>query len=293
MAVAFDAASESHTGTTPSTSEASFSWTHTPGGTPAGVLVFTFSQTASQICTAVTYGGVSMTAVTGGSAQDTAGETGATKAWFLASGIPSGAQSVVVTRNNTADECYAIAITVTAAGTTEVYTSGIVLLQEDQALAEQAVDDGSPGSNSLRFAGICSGGVSPNAVAGPNSTLINELIFGSTYYFGAVRETTAGQGSRSVGFTRTGADDVAAVHLAIREIASGLSITSVTPSSFDDGTTGIVVAGTGFGSSQGSSTLTIGGQAQTVANWSDTSITFTSVRGSNSMGSATLTLTKV
>ena len=75
--------------------------------------------------------------------------------------------------------------------------------------------------------------------------------------------------------------------------ATGLSITSVTPSSFDDGVSGIVIAGTGFGSSQGSSTLTIGGQAQTVANWSDTSITFTSVRGSNSMGSATLTLTKV
>jgi hypothetical protein len=73
----------------------------------------------------------------------------------------------------------------------------------------------------------------------------------------------------------------------------GLSITSVTPSSFDDGRTGIVIAGSGFGASQGSSTLTIGGQAQTVTAWSDTSITFTSVRGSNSMGSATLTLTKV
>jgi len=232
MAVAFDAASESHTGTTPSTSEASFSWTHTPSGTPAGVLVFTFSQTSTHICTAVTYGGVSMSAVSGGAAVDNPGESGATKAWYLASGIPSGAQTVVVTRNNTADEAYAISITVTAGGTTEVYTAGIVLLQEDQALAEQAVDDGSPGTNSLRFVGLSSGGVAPTAAVGANSTLLHDLTFGSTYYFGAVRETTAGQGSRSVGFTRTGADDTAAVHLAIREIISaGLTITSVSSSS--------------------------------------------------------------
>jgi hypothetical protein len=292
MAVAFDATSESHSGTTPSTSESSFSWTHTPVGTPAGVLVFTFSQTASQICTAVTYGGVSMAAVSGGAAVDTAGETGACKAWFLNNSIPTGAQTVAVTRNNTADEAYAIAITVTSSGSTAVYTSGIVLLQEDQTLAEQSVNDGSPGTNSVRFVGLSSGGVSPTAVAGSNSTLLNELIFGSTYYFGAVRETTAGQGLRSVGFTRTGSDDVAAVHLAVYEVAaSGLTITSVTPSSFDSGIAGIVIAGSGFGASQGSSTVDIGAQAQTVTAWSNTSITITSARGSNSMGAGQLKVT--
>ena len=73
---------------------------------------------------------------------------------------------------------------------------------------------------------------------------------------------------------------------------SGLTITSVTPSSFDDGRTGIVIAGSGFGASQGSSTLTIGGQAQTVTDWKDDQITFTSVRGSNSMGARSLTITR-
>ena len=76
------------------------------------------------------------------------------------------------------------------------------------------------------------------------------------------------------------------------DITSGLTITSVTPSSFDDGRTGIVIAGSGFGASQGSTTLTIGAQAQTVTGWSDTSITFTSVRGSVSPGNAALKLTK-
>jgi hypothetical protein len=73
---------------------------------------------------------------------------------------------------------------------------------------------------------------------------------------------------------------------------TGLTITSVTPSSFDSGIAGIVIAGSGFGASQGSSTVDIGGQAQTVTSWSDTSITFTSARGSNSMGAASLKLTR-
>lgn len=73
--------------------------------------------------------------------------------------------------------------------------------------------------------------------------------------------------------------------------ASGLTITSVTPSSFDSGIAGIVIAGSGFGASQGSSTVDIGGQAQTVTAWSNTSITITSARGSNSMGAASLKVT--
>lgn len=72
---------------------------------------------------------------------------------------------------------------------------------------------------------------------------------------------------------------------------SGLTITSVTPSSFDSGIAGIVIAGAGFGASQGSSTVDIGGQAQTVTAWSDTSITITSARGSNSMGAGQLKVT--
>ena len=39
MAVAHDASVESHTGTTGSTSAASYNWTHTPVGTPRGILI--------------------------------------------------------------------------------------------------------------------------------------------------------------------------------------------------------------------------------------------------------------
>jgi hypothetical protein len=111
---------------------------------------------------------------------------------------------------------YAVAITVTAGGDTAVHEAGIVLLQNDQALVEQNVDDGSPGVDSVRYAGIYSGsGIS--TLWGPNSTQLQGLDIG-TVAASAVRETTAGQGSRLVGFDFIGVDDTAAVHLAIKEV---------------------------------------------------------------------------
>ncbi len=70
---------------------------------------------------------------------------------------------------------------------------------------------------------------------------------------------------------------------------TGLSITSVTPSSFDDGVSGIVVAGSGFGSATG--TVAIAGVLQTVTAWSDTSITVTSVLGTSKYGPALIKVT--
>lgn len=236
MAVAFDASTESHTGTTGSTSEASFSWTHTPVGTPAGVLVFTFVNANADNATSVTYGGVGMTAVSGGRAVDTAGEPGDCKAWFLGSGIPTGNQTVQVNRTNNASVMYAVAITVTAGANTE--TNGVVLVQGDGTCAQQSVTDGSTGVDSMRFAGINSGlssvaSLTPPASPGPNvlanganSTLLQSIVIG-TRCCAVVRETTAGQGSRSVGFASVTSDDRAAVHLAVREVVASTSIKDI------------------------------------------------------------------
>jgi hypothetical protein len=59
------------------------------------------------------------------------------------------------------------------------------------------------------------------------------------------------------------------------------TISSISPSTFDSGRS-VVLSGSGFGAAEG--TVTIGGQAQTVTAWADTEITFTTVRGSQSMG---------
>jgi len=214
-AVAHDAASESHTGTTGSTNQASFSWTHTPVGTPRGVLVFVFTySTATKTVTGVTYGGVAMTAIAGGAAADTAGEPGRVDTYFLGASIPTGARPIVVTRTNNGVTMYAAAATQTAGGDTEV--TGMVLLQENGTFAVQSVDDGSPGTNSLRYAGAYAGG-SNNLAAGTGSTILNNIDIGART-FNMARETTAGQGPRNVGFSYNISDDRAAVHLAVREI---------------------------------------------------------------------------
>ncbi len=219
MAVAHDASSESHTGTTGSASEASFTWNHDPVGTPRGVLIFTFdTDSATHAPQSVTYDGVTVPAVTGGLAADTANEPGSTKAWFLGASVPTtDPAAVVVTRTNNANVCYAICITVTASGDTAVGTP--VLLQENQDWAEKNCDDGSPGSNSVRYAGGYSGRATIPP-AGANSTLLQNINMAARSA-GAVRETTAGQGSRPVGFVTTGSvDDAAGVHLAVKETSS-------------------------------------------------------------------------
>lgn len=109
----------------------------------------------------------------------------------------------------------------------------------------------------------------------------------------SVTDSTYTTGQPGIYYDRQNAGVSRGDNFSAADIASGLTITSVTPSSFDSGVAGVVIAGTGFGASQGSSTVTIGGVAQTVTAWSDTSITITTARGSQSMGAATLTVTKV
>ena len=234
MPVAYDNVSESHTLITGSISEASFQWTHTPIGIPKGILVFVFnSSDDADIITGVTYGGVSMVAVSGGLAADTANEQGNCKAYFLGKNIPSGAQQVVVTRTNNLNEVYAVSISVTASvNITEV--TGVTLQQNNQAPAQASIDDGTLYSNSQRFAGAFYGG-SGLPGAGANSTAIADIDFGLRT-IQVVRETTPGQGSRLVGFTNATSDDWACVLLAVREAVPTLKFNNyLFPSSVSAG----------------------------------------------------------
>lgn len=217
MAVAHSAASESHTGTTGSTNQAAFSWTHTQTGTPQGVIVFvsTFAS-LTDLITSVTYGGVALIRLAEGSAQDAVGELGRMDAFFLGSGLSAGNQTITVNRTNDATSMYASAATVTAGADTAVPTQTIVLLQGDGTLTVQSVNDTSPGQNSVRYAG-CYSGLNVPPVAGGGSTLLNNIDIGN-YGSALVRETTAGQGARNVGFSSLLTDDRAVVHLAIREL---------------------------------------------------------------------------
>lgn len=220
MAVAHDQNSESHTGSTGSVSEASFTWDHTPVGTAAGILVFVHENYAglgnsTRRVSTVTADGVDVPEVASSSAVDTAGEPGRVTAFFLGSSVPSGTLSIVVNRTNDTCEMYATAHSQTAGANTEA--TGVVLEQGDQALTEENVTDGSTGVDSVRYASLFSG-LNGAPSTGANSTAAGSLDYGNQIS-ASVRETTAGQGSRPVGWSAA-SDDVAAVYLAIREVVA-------------------------------------------------------------------------
>ena len=228
MAVGFDVASESHTGTTGNASAASFTWNHAGGGSARGALVFVFGVVTNALppVTSVTYGSTTMTEIPY-SAIDTDTEPGSVKAFYL-DNVATGTQAVVVNRTNNTHIMYAVCYTVTAAGATEVYLAGVQTKAGSTAtatgasstgtgtgtLALLAVDDGSPGTNSLRFMGRYQGTSSVTA-AGSGSLAGPSIDFG-LYVIDTFYESAAGQGARNVGGA-TITDDVAAIALAVRE----------------------------------------------------------------------------
>jgi hypothetical protein len=123
---------------------------------------------------------------------------------------------------------YAICFTVTAAGATEVYLPGVITMGGNSATtgasssntgtgspAAMSIDDGSPGTNSMRFVGQYYGGTA--LTTGANTTAGPTFLPGSLGVWGW-RQTTASQGSVAIGSSTTTADDRATVGLAIREI---------------------------------------------------------------------------
>jgi len=260
MAVAHDASSKS--AVTSGTTDPS--WTHTPSGTPRAAMVFALTQNSSTpAISGVTYNGVSMTLI--GTGIDTDTEPGCVQCFFL-DNVASGAVTVTATRNTTSGgiDTQCVCVTVTASSPTEAYAAGMVTYGGSSentgsdttgsgtaAYTEASVTDGSPGTNSMRYAGCYYGGSNP-PTTGTNSTLLESEDLGLRGW-AVFRETTAGQGARSVGSTDS-SDDRAAVHIAIRESSSATLTGSSATSTWN-------AAG---GSVAGTTTLS---GSSAVANW--------------------------
>lgn len=116
MTVAFDAFASSTLQTD------QIDWTHTPVGTPRGIIVQICSPTGADAITGVTYGGVAMTEVAGSPNLHTTGEDGSVYTYFLGSNIPTGAQAIAATVAN-AQAKIGRSISLTAAADTEVVDS--------------------------------------------------------------------------------------------------------------------------------------------------------------------------
>jgi len=212
----------------------SFNWNHVPTGTPRSALVFIWTNSgSSNPVTGVTYGGKAMTAIPY-TAAVTSAEQGGVNAWFCDE-VPSGTQNIVVSRTNNSIVTYATCMTQTAAAdkACEVYLAGVKT--KAGAVAEataasstsngtssswssMALDDGSPGSNSIRYMAIHSGAASVST-ASTNTTTNGtsaSIDFGA-YVFFTMRETTPSQGSKTLTITTAISDDLAVIGLAVRE----------------------------------------------------------------------------
>jgi len=231
MAVAHDAVSESHTGTTGVASVASFTWNHVPTGTPRSALVCTVALGANPV-TGVTYDSVAMTAMPY-TAYDSDTEPFYLQVWFL-DNVGSGTKAVVVNRTNNTVVTYAVCVTQTASKACEVYNAGVKTIaasgtQQSAASASgtgvasswatlTGVTDGSPGTNSMRYMFVGSGASSvPTAGTNASSLGASGYIDFGNYVFQSFYETAASQGAKDLSVGVAISDDLAVIGLAVRE----------------------------------------------------------------------------
>jgi hypothetical protein len=238
VAVSHDAVSESHTGTAGVANVAQMQWNHTVGSNCYGILVFTLAIGANPV-TDVNYGGLSLTAVPY-TAYDSDTEPGFVQAWFRGGLLTQGTATITVNRTNNAVVTYGCAMSQIAATTCEVYLPGVKTRSgagAEQTAASSSntgvatswtgftLDDGSPGTNSIRYMAVHNGG-SNISTASTNTTQNGasaEIDFG-LYTFATYRETTPSQGSKTLTLTTAISDDLAAIGLAIREIPADSAV---------------------------------------------------------------------
>jgi hypothetical protein len=210
MAIAFDADSNVAAGT------GNLSWTHTPVGTPRGVIVLIVQDEAggaTDDITSVEYGGVLMTRADA-ILHVNGTEDGSLYAYFLGSGIPTGAQTVLVTVSGATSK-RAVAITVTAAADTAV---------EDTATLDSA-SDSAPDVDLITGAGVeCfiagamhSGENNPaNIDDGADYTTILEHDFGNASCNWCRRTSNSTGGTVNINWTNS-VNEAGVVAIAVKE----------------------------------------------------------------------------
>lgn len=208
--IAFDAASEG-TGTT------SLTWTHTPVGTPKGVVVYCAANTsATDVFSGATYGGTAMTQVNSASE---ATEAGFIEAYFLGASIPTGAQTVVCTISSGSTDKHGAAVSVTVSSGANTQTAGADSCTGSSAgAANPSCTIGSITGASYGFVGLHSGQNAPSGVtAGTGETERHDHDYGTQTT--SVQSQTAQQSSGdSVRDATATSEDYALVGVAIEVV---------------------------------------------------------------------------
>lgn len=213
MAIAYDAFTSNAGGT------GDYSFTHTPVGTPRGVIVYCIFNGAAIGITGITYGGVAMAETANSPASNLTGELGASHCFFLGSGIPTGAQTVAIDVPLGTEVSVAGCITLTAGNDTSVVTTGKF---ESNNQMNPSLTLSLGGVSSFCALGAWSGqGAVGNITPLTGWTDRFENDFGNQV--GVVYTyDTIGTADVTAGYT-AGGDDVALHALAVRENAGGAS----------------------------------------------------------------------
>jgi len=215
MAIAYDAYSLIGT-----PAVGSISGTHTPVGTPKGVLIWVISDcnnlgAVDEIST-VTYGGVSCTEVTGSpSVFDSSSDDSTVHCFHLGSGIPTGAQTVAVTATASVGINAVYCVTTTASANTEVVDTTVITGTTANPSGTLSLG----GVSCFCAQGWAWGGATPGNTPLANWTERQEYDFG-TAQAGLTTYTTIGTADVTFGNTCV-ADQFNYIAIAIRESAGG------------------------------------------------------------------------
>lgn len=215
--IAHDAATEPATFTTVTP----LTFTHTPTGTPKGVLVFIdHGAVSTDLITSVTYGGVAMTRVR--TAADTATEAGRVYVYFLGANVPTGAQTVSIVHTGSADVKHAVSVTLTADADT--YVTNVGVLQEDQA--NPTITQDPDARKAIHYSVIYSGlpNVSDLTMAA-GMTAVHNHDYGA-FVSRVDRQTTAATTSFPIGYTAA-SDDVAMIAIEVGVVRATQAFTVV------------------------------------------------------------------
>lgn len=214
-AVAYDATSESALTAT----DLDASWTHTPVGTPRGVALYCISIANDDAIGGVTYGGVAMTEVTGSPIVKTSTEIIQVHAYFLGSGIPTGAQTIVADGiGGGADDYICRAFSVTADDNTALAAVDATI--NSSSVTNPSITLALGGKTSFVSIGFMSGqGVVTGTTPFSGWTSVSETDFGAQVG-GFYRYDTIGSTDVTSGWTQS-ADDAVAIVVGITEVAAG------------------------------------------------------------------------
>lgn len=194
----------------------SHSWTHTPVGTPRGVLVL-IVQTVSVTdeVTSVTYGGVAMSEVPLSPMIHTAGsEDGVCYGYFLGAGIPTGARTVAVTVT-ASSTMYVVVMSLTATADLVVDSTGF--LDAASGLTPSATVATTADTTTF-VAGVLKSGGATTAVFSPGTgyTDVAEFDFGTSGASWIRKTVNATGGNVVVAWTSTLEEPAGILAVAIK-----------------------------------------------------------------------------